>query len=389
MLDEATRRSISPGEGFGLILNRKPQTTRFPLPAGTEVVSADSHFPLAEDIWYQRFPTHLKEKAPRIWWDETAGIFQLGVNFKPMFPPSAYSLIKTMEDMPGAKSLQNRMKDLDAEGIAKEIVFPQVLPIFFSYPDFEVRECLFRIYNEFMAEQQASYPKRFFPVAIPNYWDPAKAADSVRYIKKLGLRTFLLPMVPGKRPDGSNIIYNDPVFDPMWAAVVETGLPICFHVGEKFDQEGINGEAARLLFDIGPNYFRKIFGQLVFGLVFDRFPKLQVVFAEAGVAWVASALQDAEMIFNTHGLLFDSLPEHRPSYYWHRNCYATFMADMVGLRNLDIIGADRTLWAADYPHHEGNFGYSHDVMQQVIDMAGSSANARNILGGTASKLFNI
>src|SRR5579884_1212713 len=34
---------------------------------GTEVFSADTHISVTEDIWYQRFPASMKDRAPRIW----------------------------------------------------------------------------------------------------------------------------------------------------------------------------------------------------------------------------------------------------------------------------------------------------------------------------------
>ncbi|MCB0938095.1 MAG: amidohydrolase, partial [Mycobacterium sp.] len=42
------------------------------LPAGTEVFSADNHISLSEDIFYEKFPAELKEKAPRIWYEDGA-----------------------------------------------------------------------------------------------------------------------------------------------------------------------------------------------------------------------------------------------------------------------------------------------------------------------------
>ena len=42
------------------------------LPAGTEVFSADNHISLADDIFYERFPEDLKDKAPRIWYEDGA-----------------------------------------------------------------------------------------------------------------------------------------------------------------------------------------------------------------------------------------------------------------------------------------------------------------------------
>jgi predicted TIM-barrel fold metal-dependent hydrolase len=281
-----------------------------------------------------------------------------------------------------------RMDDLDAEGISMEIVYPQVLPIFFHHADFEVREHLFRVYNEYIAELQSSQPGRFFPVAIPTFWDPQKAPDSIRAIAALGLKTVLLPMTPGRKKDGTNVVYNSPEFDPTWAAIEESGLPVSFHIGETLSQEGLNGGGPRIMADLGPTNFRKNLGQLIFGLVFDKFPGLKVVFAEAGINWVAGALQDAEMIYNSHAQMFTSMPKERPSHYWHRHCYATFMADTAGLNLLHIIGADRVMWSVDYPHNEGTFGYSQDVMQDIVN-ATSPDEARKILGQTAIDVYRL
>ena len=40
------------------------------------VFSADNHISLAADIFYERFPDDLKDKAPRIWYED--GAYQVG-----------------------------------------------------------------------------------------------------------------------------------------------------------------------------------------------------------------------------------------------------------------------------------------------------------------------
>ena len=62
--------------------------------------------------------------------------------------------------------------------------------------------------------------------------------------------------------------------------------------------------------------------------------------------------------------------------------------DLLGLRQLDFIGADRVMWASDYPHSEGSFGFSRRSMQSVIDAAGSQ-DAGRIVGGTAIELYDL
>src|SRR5215471_1767623 len=40
------------------------------LPPGTKLISADNHWEVSKDIFYEHFPAHLKEKAPRVWFDK-------------------------------------------------------------------------------------------------------------------------------------------------------------------------------------------------------------------------------------------------------------------------------------------------------------------------------
>ena len=77
-----------------------------------------------------------------------------------------------------------------------------------------------------------------------------------------------------------------------------------------------------------------------------------------------------------------------PSFYWHRNCYATFMDDPLALRLVDVIGADRIMWSIDYPHPESVYGYTGDITRQIYETLGHD-NAKLVLGGTAAKLYNL
>jgi len=95
------------------------------------------------------------------------------------------------------------------------------------------------------------------------------------------------------------------------------------------------------------------------------------------------------MIFDSYGNgdLLEPI-KHRPTDYWREHCYATFQNDLLGLSQLDLIGADRVMWASDYPHSEGSFGFSRKSMQSVIDAAGREA-AGKIVGGTAIELYDL
>ena len=100
------------------------------------------------------------------------------------------------------------------------------------------------------------------------------------------------------------------------------------------------------------------------------------------------ALQTASMLYECFTGLLDPQIERHPREYWARNCYAGFIHDPAGLAMLETIGADRVMWSQDYPHKESAYGFSWDVIQEIIDHT-TEDEARMILGGTAQRVFGL
>ena len=59
-----------------------------------------------------------------------------------------------------------------------------------------------------------------------------------------------------------------------------------------------------------------------------------------------------------------------------------------GVPLVDLIGEDNMMWGSDYPHAEGTWGFSNQIMQQMWDALGPVAGAK-VLGGNAAKLWGI
>jgi predicted TIM-barrel fold metal-dependent hydrolase len=353
------------------------------LPPNTTVVSVDNHWSIATDIFFERFPAHLKDRAPRLLIPEDGNHIWL-VNGKTNLTQAVINSLATYESIPGCYSIEPRLRHLDIEGIDKEINFPNGVPEFYGHPDLEVREWIFRIYNLHMAEMQAAAPGRFYGTGLINFWDMACVRESVAEVKTLGLKTVIIPQNP-KGANGTPLNYCLREMDPLWQALEEADLPVCFHVGEFF-KDGPGGHGTTVMVSFGP--YRKNFGELVFGGVFDRFPKLQVIFMEAEINWVPGALQTASMAYECYGPMLEPRIKHHPRHYWFNNCYAAFTHDPAGLRLLDLVGADRVMWSSDYPHVESTLGYSWDAMKAVLDAA-SEDDARAILGGNAMRVFKL
>jgi predicted TIM-barrel fold metal-dependent hydrolase len=364
-------------------LRRSPSVAE-PLPPGTTVVSADGHW-LEGDLWIDRFPEHLKDKAPRMVFEN--GGWQIIVNGqRPPFPDEAKMLCQAFECREGMGSVPERLLDLDAEGIDKELLFPQRLFGLYVAGDIDMREWVFGAYNRYMSEICALAPERLYFCAIANYWDPGAAAESLAEIQELGARAVMVPIQPRKDVDGEPIVWTNEKMAPFWAAVEASGLPLCFHIGENLPVHLPGSIPAFVLNQMAG--FRPTWGALTFGGLFDRYPGLRVIFLEGGISWVASAVHDADMIYHSFDSQIDPKLAHDPSWYWFNHCYATFITDPAGLDLLPRIGADRVMWSADYPHFESSLGYSRRSVDAVF-AATDAANAQRIVGGTALSLFRM
>lgn len=379
-----TRSFDQTKHGLVLPLERKPQKKgERALPSETTIVSTDNHWSPGEDIFYKSFPRHLRDQAPRILQDDT-GRFHWWINDKLVLPPHIETANSSFEMLPGSSDLKSRMRDLAAEGIDKEIVFGNVIGAFYGYKDLVIREHIFNAYNEHLAQIGRLSNGVFNGVGLINYWDMKQVRASVQNLKTLGLKAFLLPQTP-KGADGAILDYCVPEMDALWDAAEEAKLPVCFHIGE-FSKDGSGGIGAKLMVDLGP--FRKTLGELIFGAIFDRHPGLKIVFVEADMNWVPGALQSATTIYECFIKLIEPKIKRHPREYWSENCFVTFMHDPAGMMLLDIIGHDRVMWSADYPHIEGTFGTSWDAIDTVLSSV-DAVQARAMLGGTALKVFDL
>src|SRR5580692_6360970 len=113
-----------PAEGLGAPKNRHPgPVADVGLPTGTEVFSADDHISLAEDIFYERFPDSMKDRAPRVM--NVDGGWVLGLDGKSLLVREFIEVLTQYDPVPGshAGDVDARLAALDSEGITNELAF--------------------------------------------------------------------------------------------------------------------------------------------------------------------------------------------------------------------------------------------------------------------------
>jgi predicted TIM-barrel fold metal-dependent hydrolase len=378
-----------PSEGLGAPKDRRPSPPAdLGLLVGTEVFSADNHISLAVDIFHERFPESMKDRAPRVM--NVDGGWVLGVDGKSVLVPEFIEVLTQYDPIAGSHTgdVAARLAALDSEGIAKELAFPNAILALFGWPDREVRELCFRIYNEHIAEVQERSGHRIFGVGLVNWWDPDGARRTLGELKSLGLKTFLLPLQPGKDLDKRPIDYAATAMDGVWEVIEEAGLPVSHHIGENppSSPNEFNAIGVGMLQSVAP--FRDLFAKYVFGGILDRHPGLRIGWFEGGINWVPSTIQDAQHIAASFRHLNNREIEHDPQHYWDEHMCASFMVDPLGLELIDRIGVERVLWSTDFPHNESTYGYSGESLAAVVAAVGPEAAAA-IVGSNAQRYLGL
>jgi predicted TIM-barrel fold metal-dependent hydrolase len=179
------------------------------------------------------------------------------------------------------------------------------------------------------------------------------------------------------------------MFDPLWALIQDTDLPITFHVSTGRDPRAARKDGGAVINYVSHSLVPTIepIANLCGSGVLERFPGLRFGAVESGIGWVAWALGAMDEAYRKHHMW--ALPRLKmlPSEYFRAYGFASFQEDPVGLDlALKYNLTDNFLWANDYPHHEGSWPHSAEAIERQMGHLPEDARAK-ILGGNAARIF--
>jgi predicted TIM-barrel fold metal-dependent hydrolase len=119
--------------------------------------------------------------------------------------------------------------------------------------------------------------------------------------------------------------------------------------------------------------------------VFERFPTLQLFFAETQIGWLPWAYEMADIRYERHRywaqevLGWQPLPK-KPTDYLKEHILWGFQQDSVGVRLRDLMGVDKLIWATDFPHQESEYPHSHRVIDKNFAGVPADETSRMVAG---------
>lgn len=306
------------------------------------------------------------------------------------------------DDATGGREVERRLREQATDGVYAEVIYPNSFLSVSGHPDDRYQVEAARLYNDFLVDAFGAHADRFAPVAILPGMNIPDAIAELERVASLGFRSALMPVSVPWLP------YNEPDYDPLWSTFEETGLVCAFHVftgnlafftesadpltippdrleqyRQRMDQRGfeevLNTTVGGCAAAISPLLHLTGSGAL------ERHSRMNFVLAECEAGWLAWALSTMDRMHRRrhHGLKPLQL---RPSEYFQRQGFITFSDDEVAMRLVDMVGADRMMWSNDYPHDEGTFPESAEVIERTMGHLEETTRSQ-LLSSTAAKLY--
>jgi predicted TIM-barrel fold metal-dependent hydrolase len=334
-----------------------------------KLISADSHVSEPPDLWAERVDQKYRERAPHLmvnppgkegayFYYEGFPLHPIGIGLGAGKNPEELKEFLTKatyaDARPGGWDPAERVKDNAADGVEADVLYTTLGFRIFWLKDPGLQADCFRVYNDWLAEFVSYDPKHMAGLPMISLYDPKAGARELERCAKMGLKGAMIWCSP---PDDRP--YSSDVYDPFWAAAQELKMPVSLHA--------ITGMGMESQFNWGARYMRatvlsheveKSFSVLIFSGVLDRFPELQIVSAENNIGWLPYYLQRMDRAFERQRISAGFTNKLKPSEYFRRQMWATYIDDFVGVANRNFIGVDRMMWSSDYPHQASTWPHS-------------------------------
>jgi 2,3-dihydroxybenzoate decarboxylase len=259
--------------------------------------------------------------------------------------PRATHLVTRIQDL-GSQ----RLADMDATGIAKQLVFLTAPGV--QVFDKETAIVLSRELNLQLSSAIAEHPDRYAGLGAIAPQDPSNAAHELERCVALGMKG----AVVNSHTQGEYL--DEPKYWEIFEAAQALDVPLYLHPNTPppamiapFLPRGLEGAVYGFAVETGLHVLR-----IVFAGVFDRFPKLRLVVGHLGeglpfwlfrIDFMHAAMVAAQRYPGVGPL------RKKPSEYFKQNIWVTTSGMQWAPAILfaqQVLGMDRVMYAMDYPY---------------------------------------
>ena len=284
-----------------------------------------------------------------------------------------------------------RLPVMDRQGLGATMIFPTLAVSVEQLiaDDADLTYSNLHAFNQWLDDDWGfNYQNRIYGVPLLSLLDPYRAVEELEFVISRGAAVVHLRPGPinGRSP-------ADKLFDQFWSTVQEADIAVVFHAcDDSYRHEmakvwgwgNVNIPARHI-----PPLHRIIAGQgrpihdtmaaLIYGKLFERFPKLRLGSIELGSAWIFQLIQSMESA--GQGDL-----DEAPIDILRRHVWVAPFEDEDLNALADVIGVEKIMLGSDYPHTDG-LAEPATFINELNDF--DTADQRKILADNARNLVKV
>jgi len=274
---------------------------------------------------------------------------------------------------------------MDAMGVDIACMFPTPMLNISTCPRVDVETALARAYNRWLCDRILTEEPRITSMLYLPFNDPDACLSIVEeFGDRKGVIGFMVTSTHYKS-------VHDNAYIKTFAALQERNLPLGFHAAYTWgDQSTRLMNRFISVHALGFVWHNMVhMANWIFNGMPERFPRLKTVWIESGLAWIPFLMQRFDNEFMMRSSDAPTL-KRKPSEYMREMFYTSQPMEMVNNKEaleltFKMINAkSQLLYSSDYPH------WDMDLPSTIYDLPFlNEQEKRNILGGNATRLFNL
>ena len=289
----------------------------------------------------------------------------------------------------GAADLDQRLRDMDVEGIDVQVLYGGLIIGLTTYDDAGFALDVARAYNDWLLSKVCGHrPSRLKGVAVAPLQDVRASISEVERAKGLGAVAVTIPPVlgPATTLDDASLL-------PFFEACSALDLAVAVHsapgMNVALPAAGLFDNYAQVHCLSFPVDQMVAFTALAMGGVLDRFPGLRVAFLESGTGWVPYFVHRVHEHFEKQAGLLPAMRTDPRDLLARGQCYFSFEAEEPLLEVcVEQLGDGWLVYASDYPHWDSDFpGTVAEVRRLTANMGADVTD--KLLGGNAARLYQL
>lgn len=255
-------------------------------------------------------------------------------------------------------NLEKRLEEMEISGVEKQVL--SCVPILFSYnaDSNQILEIV-KYINNFLISCTKKYPLKFYALGTLPMQNIQLTLNEINRVcnSVIGFQI------------GTNILnknLDNDIFFPVYALLEKKGLILFVHPWDMMGQNYMKDYWLPWLVGIPAEISRAICS-MIFGGIFDKFPKLKVVFANGGGSF-SSTLPRIQNGYNVRPDLCARKCKKSPNEY----CGDFWVDSLVNNKHelkkiINLFGKDKIIFGTDYPFPLGELNPGENINLINID----------------------